>query len=766
MARKERKDPLAKGIGKTADRVTEATKNIPGAREEMARATGMPNPEAADEQAALALVLTAVKEQHAGYIPGDAVQQLARRVLDIAGSGQEKAILRAARDAASAALHGDPELALQELTWQRRHRGAYHTRTGPATTAAHLIINEFLAREGRPARGVRAADFCCGSGALLVPAAEELERAGGTHILIGTDISPLATAMTADKLNGRPGIIPVIANLPYGNDGRGNIALGALELLLEGGHRPETDAWTGRPIDPALFADESLDIVIMNAPAVGPFDHRALATGQMTQAEEKQARDRLKRIAGTHRLRTKMGPAAFLAIAGLRKLRRGGHIALILPTGAVSGAGVRERRNGGGETDPDGWQVFRNLALQGFGDIIVTGICQYREDLASYTEGSEVAQVLITARKLEEEEKDSRQVTFATLARIPEDAREGIKAAEEIMRAAAEAREKGFAPLDAGDNPGYAATARVRTGQNWSMQRIAEERLFRTVETVSNPGWKERDRVNPMGIDLPMTRLGDIAEVKTSGGKRESPGEKLQTMREARFNCETEPTGTGQEQGQQWSNITMKDSKRSFIFDRDQEAGKAMGAWLRTRMGLMGRWCVSTRDQNGRGQATNPQLRAMPVLDLTRLTREQVGKLAELHDRTGNELLMPACDAWMDDRRLELERKVLEILEVSPQTVRRLENLGILWCLEPTVQGHKGGTKPQAEKMERLQGAAARARAELDDMEAGRKPEQKPWASARSGASHRGSSTAGRPVPPTLQRTASRTAGRCEQWTK
>ena len=747
MARKERKDPLAKGIGETAERIANATGDRPRAGEELARATGMPNPEAAAEQAALALVLTAGKEQHGGYIPGDAVQQMARRVLDIAESDQEKAILRAAQDAASAAPHGDPELALQELTGGRRERGAYHTRTGPAATAAHLIINEFLAREGNPARDLRVADFSCGSGALLVPVAEELERAGGTHILIGTDISPLATAMAADKLNGRPGIIPVIANLPYGNDGSGNVALGALDLLLEDGYRPETDAWTGRAIDPALFDDESLDMVIMNPPAVGPFNHWALATGTMTREEKERAEDRLKRIAGIHRLRTKMGPAAFFAVAGLRKLRRGGHIALILPIGAVSGAGVRERRNGEGETDPDGWQVFRNLALQGFGDITVTGICQYREDLASYTEGSEVAQVLITARRLKEGEKSERRVTFANLARVPENAREGTLAADEITRAAAEAREKGFAALDAGDNPGYAATARVRTGQNWSMQRIAEIRLLRITEETSSPGWKERNRGSLLGTDLPMTTLGDIAEVETSGGKRELPGEKLQTKREARFNCETEPTEMGQENGQRWSNITMKDSKRSLIPDMDQEAGKAMGAWLRTRMGLMGRWCASTRDQNGRGLATNPQLRAIPVLDLTRLTREQVRKLAELHDRTKTDRLMPACDAWMDDRRLELERKVLGILGASPETVRWLENLGILWCLEPTVQGHKGGTKPQAEKMERLQWAAARARAELDGMEAGRKPEPEQWASARSGASHCGSSTAGHPVP-------------------
>ena len=165
-------------------------------------------------------------------------------MLDIAGAGSESIILPSARETAWIIPHGDPELALQELTGGRRQRGAYHTRTGPAAMMARLITSE------TPARGLRVADFSCGSGDLLVPVAEELERAGGTHILIGTDISPLATAMAADKLNGRPGILPVIANLPYGNDGRGSIALGALELLLEGGYLPETDAWTGRSIDP------------------------------------------------------------------------------------------------------------------------------------------------------------------------------------------------------------------------------------------------------------------------------------------------------------------------------------------------------------------------------------------------------------------------------------------------------------------------------------------------------------------------------------
>ena len=453
--------------------------------------------------------------------------------------------------------------------------------------------------------------------------------------------------------------------------------------------------------------------------------------------------DRLKRIAGIHRLRTKMGPAAFLAIAGLRKLRRGGRIALILPSALspapVSGTEERRGRNGPGRVagcqEPDapglrGHYCDQHLPVPGGAGLLHRRLRSrpgpdHRPETGGGRENQPTGHL--------------RQPGPGTGGR-----QGGHPGRRRDNEGRAEARETGFAALDAGDNPGYAATAKVEPGQNWSMQRILEIRLLRITEAVVNPERKG----DYLGADLPMIRLGDIAEVETSGGKRELPGEKLQTRREARFNCETEPTGMGQEQGQGWSNITMKDSKWSFIPGRDQEARKAMGAWLMTPMGLMGRWCASTRDQNGRGQATNPQLRAMPVLDLTRLAREQVRKLAELHDRTKTDRLMPACDAWMDDRRLELKREVLEALEVSPQTVRRLENLGILWCLEPTVQGHKGGTKPQAEKMERLQGAAARARAELDDMEAGRKPEQETWAPARSRALHRGKYPAGRPSLP------------------
>ena len=88
---------------------------------------------------------------------------------------------------------------------------------------------------------------------------------------------------------------------------------------------------------------------------------------------------------------------------------------------------------------------------------------------------------------------------------------------------------------------------------------------------------------------------------------------------------------------------------------------------------------------------------------MTRLTRTQLDLMAETFDRVKKLPLLPANEAWRDRIRAELDRRVLEDVlgldEGATETVRSLCNR---WCLEPTVQGRKGGVVKRQPDMAEL----------------------------------------------------------------
>ena len=148
------------------------------------------------------------------------------------------------------------------------------------------------------------------------------------------------------------------------------------------------------------------------------------------------------------------------------------------------------------------------------------------------------------------------------------------------------------------------------------------------------------------------------------------------------------------------------------VIMHNQDFEKATCIWMNTTPGLINHWAVATHTQNGLSYASTGQMSGMPVLDVTALSSAQIEALTHIYEHQHAETsMMPACDAWQDPSRQEIDRKVLQdVLGMGPETMVALAAIRDQWCQEPTVQGKMGATAPQAEKMLRLQQAAENSR--------------------------------------------------------
>ena len=84
----------------------------------------------------------------------------------------------------------------------------------------------------------------------------------------------------------------------------------------------------------------------------------------------------------------------------------------------------------------------------------------------------------------------------------------------------------------------------------------------------------------------------------------------------------------------------------------------------------------------------------MPTLDVTQLSEDQL-KIAEsiFEDMREREFL-PANEAYRDESRKELDRRVLvDLLGLPESVLEPLDLLRLKWCSEPSVHGGKG-TRP------------------------------------------------------------------------
>lgn len=142
--------------------------------------------------------------------------------------------------------------------------------------------------------------------------------------------------------------------------------------------------------------------------------------------------------------------------------------------------------------------------------------------------------------------------------------------------------------------------------------------------------------------------------------------------------------------GRGWPSVTPR---REWA-DRPELWEKALVVWLNTTPGLIARWWVSTRQQQGRANLTVTTIGNIPVLDLRAVSGETVSRLADECDRLETLSLLPANEAYRDAHRERLDETVLcEVLGLPRSILEPLASVREAWCAEPSVHGGKS-TRP------------------------------------------------------------------------
>ena len=114
--------------------------------------------------------------------------------------------------------------------------------------------------------------------------------------------------------------------------------------------------------------------------------------------------------------------------------------------------------------------------------------------------------------------------------------------------------------------------------------------------------------------------------------------------------------------------------------------------WGNSTLGLLLYWWHSSRQQAGRGRMPVTAIRTMPTLDVTVLSDAQLQVAGSIFDDMRDQEFLPANEAYRDDSRKELDRRVLVDLLGLPKdkVMDPLELLRLKWCSEPSVHGGKG----------------------------------------------------------------------------
>lgn len=103
--------------------------------------------------------------------------------------------------------------------------------------------------------------------------------------------------------------------------------------------------------------------------------------------------------------------------------------------------------------------------------------------------------------------------------------------------------------------------------------------------------------------------------------------------------------------GSAWPNVILK-----------KEFEKAFVVWCNSVFGILTYWLVSGSQQPGRGRMGVKAFRIFPMLDLTKLTKAQLGKFDNLFDYLSKKTMLPINRIDEDEIRQELDKGIQFIL--------------------------------------------------------------------------------------------------------
>ena len=574
------------------------------------------------------------------------------------------------------------------------------------------------------------------------------------EVLYGCDVMPSAIHITGSTLSGVEPAVGFtnsrLYTMPYGRQQDGGVMIGSLELLQSsrvqtlfnisdpalrtGSAGEETAAQVSTEIP-----DFGYDLVIMNPPFTRATNHEGAhaditnpafaafgATGEDQTAMGKRATKLAKGTCSDGNA----GIASTFAALAHKKIKPGGVLALVLPLSAATGLS---------------WEGLREILVRDYTDMTVVSIAANDGDM-SFSSDTGMAECLVIARKLMVDEQPNDADHFVSLSRRPQ----GFAYARELVAGCAPDNSQvrqiengpyGGTPLMVGGElAGYMITA--PRAQVWRAVRLSDYSVAQTAHSLTRSSLWLPGCAVPVDLTTALlTEVGSLGLVDrdiTGPAPKPSlpprgPFDKVDPSptatypslwnhdapNETRMVCDPDSQlqvrqGMEQDAAVVWDTASRGHLNRDFTFgsqalavaftDRESIGGRvwpnvifadsrfeyAFAVWGNSTLGLLCYWWHSSRQQSSKASITIRSAESLPVLDLHRLTDEQLSKTEEIFEEFRNKDLMPAYLADVDPNRAHLDRRVIcDLLGFDEDIYKAVRLLSAKWCAEPSVHGGK-----------------------------------------------------------------------------
>ena len=654
----------------------------------------------------------------------------------------------------------------QRLITDRKFLATFYTLPSSSALLAELAIAR-MNKQGLVKNNItnlRVADFACGTGALLNAAYNSLltrfRRTGQDdsiihsamieNVIVGTDIMPAATHLTASILSSAHPAVPFkntqIITLPYGRnvDVTGEpIEIGSLDLIKDEGVFPLFNIGQERLAGTSTGDKEhvdlphrSFDLVIMNPPFTRPTGHEGKSIGIPVPAfagfstSNDEQRLMSKKLSAIRRPgmagHGNAGLASDFIDLAEAKVKVGGVVAFVLPATFALGKA---------------WSSSRELFERNYNDIVVISIVTTGKEDRAFSADTGLGEVLVVATKMEEENTLAPAVTYINLKNRPVSILEAFEFARQITDIESDSL-KGA--LRIGGNSSFGQYIRSKSGFKgyvgiWDVE-LAEAANDLDSGLLNLPRNVEK-------IELPLARLEELGKrgvyyLDINGTERTGSGlqrgsfdvEELDSnspptypilwahnaSKETRLVVRADRQGLVRK-GQEYRAAKMWEKFAGHLcFNRDftmssqplsacltaekvlhgrawpgfccynEEYEVPIVLWTNSTIGLISYWWRATRQQAGRASLTITNLPTLTVLDPRRLSKQQIEFANKLFEEIADKDLLPANEAYRDPVRQSLDKGLLVDLLGLDQCI--LEPLSLLrnkWCHEPSVHGGK-----------------------------------------------------------------------------
>ena len=704
-----------------------------------------------------------------------AIFAIAKDILEQLPSGDAADILRRLRHTAQAVdatgvdnAHDLTGRIFQRLIADRKYLATFYTLPASAALLARLAVAKMEGVDWSDTGAIgrlRIGDFACGTGALLSAVYEQIaarhERAGGDaaalhkvmmeDVLYGCDVMPSAVHITGSTLSGmEPSVLfnsSHLYTMPYGRMRDNSVMIGSLELLqssnvltlfntsdpaMRTGSAGEETAAQIR----AEVPDEGYDLVIMNPPFTRATNHAgahtditnpAFAAFDATRADQTAMGDRINRLGDDTCYHGNAGLASAFAALTHKKLKPGGVLALVLPLSAVAGLS---------------WQGFREMIGIYYADLTVLTIAAADNDDLSFSSDTGLAECLVIARRLKQDETPQDRAHFTSLNNRPQGFAHASALAGRLLDGSRVRRIEdgpyGGTPLMVGEElAGETITApRDADGENWGAVRLSDYSLAQTAYALSlSKLWLPG---SASSVDLKTALLGDMGKLgfvhrDITGPAPRGPFDKAapsptatypalwnhNAQNETRMICDPDSQlqvrqGMEDKAADIWATASRTHLNLDFRFNSQPlEAAfteqKSIGGtawpnvsfdnasydyafavWSNSTLGLISHWWHSNRQQSGRGRTTIRAVSSLLVLDLRALTDEQLRTAEAIFNEFRDKELKPAYLADADPNRALLDHRVVcDLLGFDEEVYVAVRRLAAKWCAEPSVHGGK-----------------------------------------------------------------------------